>query len=285
MTASALHFSVDPSRCTGCEDCVADCPMNIIERHGSALPSISAENERRCILCQHCLAICPQAAISVGGLLPESSKPVQPSDLPRFEQMDTLVRARRSFRQYRDANVDPAVIDRLLDAAAYAPTGVNYRQLAFTVVQDQAVLARVRDRLMAALADASAAGRLPPEATNVTNSILAGWREGRDVVFRGAPHLLIVSSPPDGPCAQQDVVIALSYFELLAQSAGLGTVWCGYLHRLLDLLPANKSIFQIPAGHVYYPMLFGVPKVKYPRTVQRSGSAAIRIVTSVAETC
>jgi hypothetical protein len=137
--------------------------------------------------------------------------------------MDTLVRARRSFRQYRDANIDPAMINRLLDAAAYAPTGVNYRQLAFTVVQDQAVLARVRDRLMAALADASAAGRLPPKATNVTNNILAGWREGRDVVFRGAPHLLIVSSPPDGPCAQQDVVIALSYFELLAQSAGLGT--------------------------------------------------------------
>jgi nitroreductase len=97
--------------------------------------------------------------------------------------------------------------------------------------------------------------------------------------------LLIVSSPPDGPCAQQDVVIALSYFELLAQSAGLGTVWCGYLHRLLELLPTNKSIFQIPAGHVYYAMLFGVPSVQYPRTVQRSGSAAIRTVTSVAETC
>jgi nitroreductase/NAD-dependent dihydropyrimidine dehydrogenase PreA subunit len=281
VTASRIHFQVDPSRCTGCEGCVADCPIGIIERLGDGIPSVSEANQGRCLLCQHCLAVCPQAAVSVGGLRPDDSRQVQTADLPNLVEMEALVRARRSFRQYQDVNVDQTLIRRLLDATTLAPTGANYRQLTFTVIEDKAVLARVRDRLMTALADASAAGQLPADGGRVAASILSGWRAGRDVVFRGAPHLLIVSSPPDAPCAQQDVAIALSYFELLAQSAGLGTVWCGYLHRLLALLPANKSMFPIPRDHAYYPLLFGAPAVQYPRAVQRHASAAVSTVTEL----
>jgi nitroreductase len=177
--------------------------------------------------------------------------------------------------------VDAALIDRLLDTIAHAPTGVNFRQLTFTVIQDRTVLQSLRENLMQSLANAAAAGRLSETVEKVANTILSARKEGRDVVFRDAPHLLLVSSPPDAPCAEQDVAISLSYFELAAQSAGLGTVWCGYIHRLLEILPECKPMFQIPNGHIYYAMLFGLPAVSYPRTVQRSGSATIRKVRSV----
>ena len=45
------------------------------------------------------------------------------------------------------------------------------------------------------------------------------------MIFRGAPHLLVVSASPESVCPAEDVNLALAYFELMAQSAGLGTVW------------------------------------------------------------
>jgi nitroreductase/NAD-dependent dihydropyrimidine dehydrogenase PreA subunit len=276
----SLNFTVDPDRCTGCERCVADCPASIIKMAGDGRPGVSAEDEANCVFCQHCLAICPQAAVSIRSLLPENSHPLAVDAQPRLEQMDLFVRGRRSVRQYQDANVDPALIDRLLDAVAHAPTGVNCRNLTFTVIEDRAVLARLRERLLQGLADANDAGRLPEGVKRIAGLVLSSWKAGRDLVFRDAPHLLIVSSPANNPCPQQDVIIALAYFELLAQSAGLGTVWCGYVHRLLECLPDHKHLLDLPQGHIYYPMLFGLPAVQYARTVQRSGSATIRKITS-----
>lgn len=57
--------------------------------------------------------------------------------------------------------------------------------------------------------------------------VLDALETGRDNLFRGAPHLLIASSPKTAPSPEADCFIALTYFELLAASMGLGTVWSG----------------------------------------------------------
>ena len=41
---------------------------------------------------------------------------------PEPDKLETLIKGRRSFRQYRDANLDPALLQRLLDVAWHAPT-------------------------------------------------------------------------------------------------------------------------------------------------------------------
>ena len=75
--------------------------------------------------------------------------------------------------------------------------------------------------------------------------------------------------------------LALAYFELLAQSAGLGTVWLGLLKRALEILPELKALLGLPGDHVYYAMLFGHPAVRYARTVQRRGTARLRILEAL----
>jgi hypothetical protein len=65
-------------------------------------------------------------------------------------------------------------------------------------------------------------------------------------------------------------------FELLAQSAGLGTVWCGLLKLAFESAPTLKSLVDLPPGHHYYAMLFGHPAVHYARTVQRDDAATIK---------
>jgi nitroreductase/NAD-dependent dihydropyrimidine dehydrogenase PreA subunit len=304
-----LDFRVQSDRCNHCGLCVLDCPARIIEMGDDKLPSVSSESQENCLECQHCLAICPTGAVSVFGLNPNDSLPgrdimgtgseptgMDPAETaygevpvpifsrplpqsaevwPRLEQMTHLLRGRRSVRHYRDENVDSRLIDRLLATVANAPTGVNNRSLTFTVIADKDQLHRLREKTMQALVKAAGEGRIPERFAYIHTAISAYVEHQADVIFRGAPHVLIVSAPPDSPCATEDVAIALAYFELLAQSAGLGTVWCGLLKLALESAPELKPLLDLRPGHHYYAMLFGPPAIHYARTVQRDNAATV----------
>lgn len=278
MTAESHQFIVDRDECQRCDLCIADCPSRIIERDDNGYPIVRPERETDCISCQHCLAICPDGAISVKGFRPEDSAPL--AGLPNFEQLDRLVRGRRSVRQYRNENVDPKLIRRLLDATAHAPTGVNARQMTFTVIEDRAVLEALRAQVLDAIVAAMESNKLGERAQFLSQTVHAWRSEQRDMIFRGAPHMLLVSAPSTTPSPQQDVPLAVAYFELLAQAAGLGTVWCGYLKVVCEALPSIKTLLGIAQTDVSFPILFGYPAVKYARTVQREGSTRVRQVSS-----
>jgi len=274
-----LQFSVNDGRCTRCGLCVLDCPAFIIDREGDGLPHIEPDKEPLCLQCQHCLAICPTGAVSILGRKPEDSQPLSADSFPRLEDMSRFVRGRRSVRQYKDENVDPGLLRQLLATLANVPTGVNQRKLTFSVIDDKAVMQRLREKTLAALAAAVESGRIPEDCVYLRRLAPAYYRQRRDLMFRGAPHALIVSAPPTAACGHEDVVLALAYFELLAQSAGLGTVWWGMLRMVFETLPELKPLIGVPDGHFYYAMLFGVPAIRYARTVQRDDAAVIRKVT------
>jgi len=267
-----LQFTVNSEQCTRCGLCVRDCPAQIIKQEGTTVPRIEPDQEQLCYQCQHCLAVCPTAALSILGRNPLDSLPL--TGLPVLDQVERYVRGRRSIRQYRDENVDPSLLQRLLTTLANVPTGVNRRELTFNVIDDKVVMQEIRVKVYKALANAQT-GRVP-EYLNAAATAYPG--QGIDRVFRGAPHALIVSAPPDAPCPGQDVVLALAYFEFLAQSAGLGTVWWGMIRSIFEALPELKPLVNLPADHVYYAMLFGVPAVHFARTVQRDDAAVIRRV-------
>ena len=107
-----LNFIVDADKCIQCDACIMDCPRNIISRSGQ-LPEVLPEREAECLECQHCLAVCPMGAVSVFGLCPEHSLELAPGKLPSAQQMHTLLRGRRSVRQYRQENVARELIDTL----------------------------------------------------------------------------------------------------------------------------------------------------------------------------
>lgn len=271
-----LLFTVDDAKCTRCDQCVLDCPSRIIERTGKAVPVIRPKNEARCIQCQHCLAVCPPAAVSIFGRDPARSLPLTAKSFPDADKMITLVRGRRSVRRYHDENVDPALIQKLLAALANAPSAINRRALTFSVIDDKAVMNGFRLKALDGLAEAGKAGRVPERFAYLMQAGPAWFEQGVDMIFRGAPHLLIVSAAEESVCPQEDVNLALAEFDLLAQCAGLGTVWCGMAKMVLELLPELKEVVGLTPGHYYYAMLFGRPSVRYARTVQRDDAARIR---------
>jgi nitroreductase len=242
------------------------------------VPFIRPESEENCIRCQHCLAVCPAAAVSIFGHDPANSIPLTARSFPKLDKMINLVRGRRSVRRYRDANVDPDLLQQLLAALGNVPTAVNRMALHFAVIDDKDVMQRFRVKTLKALAEAIKAGCVPAQHAYLMQAVPAWFDQKVDVIFRGAPHLLAVSADPASVCPQEDVNLALAYFELMAQSAGLGTVWCGLAKMTMELLPELKQDVGVPPGHYYYTMLFGVPAVHYARTVQRDVAASVRRV-------
>jgi len=277
MTQS-LQFTVDDTRCTRCGSCVRDCLARVIAQVGDALPHIVAEREQYCIECQHCLAICPTGALSIFGHMPEDSLPLTADGFPTLDAMTLLVRGRRSIRQYQQANVDPALLRQLLATLANAPTGGNRRQLTFTVIDDMTVMKQFKQKVMAALQEAIAANRIPAQFAYLHHAAALPFERGAAIIFRNAPHALVVSAPPEALCPNEDISLTLAYFELLALSAGIGVVWWGMLKMLLESMPELKSFLDLPENHLFYGVLFGLPAVSYARTVQRDDAAVIKTV-------
>lgn len=272
-----LNLTVSEELCSGCGECSRDCIAGIMEQIDDKPPFIRLGNEPSCLGCQHCLAVCPTGALSIHNRNPAESQELCHDNLPPFEQMMLLVRGRRSVRQYKAENVSPGLIRELLAALANAPTAGNRRELTYTVIADREVMQRFQEKTTAALA-AVVAKHAAANDWFLETAAPVYLEKGPQVIFHGAPHVLIVSAPTEVFSANVDVILAMAYFELLAQSAGLGTVWCGMLKALLETVPEIKELIGLPADCFYYTMLFGLPSVRYYRTVQRDDSAAIRTV-------
>jgi len=271
-----LIFNIDKEKCTQCGLCVKDCVVKIIDLD-SGWPRIQKENEAACLKCQHCLAICPTGAVSILGKRPSQSSLLQGA-FPDPERLEILIKGRRSVRQYKDENLDPELLQRLLDVACQAPTGGNVRQVQLSVIDNKSMMDKFRQHAYAALEKLADEGSLPEERKRFANFVSL-WQKGNiDVLFRGAPHLLVASAPRNISSPVPDCVIALSYFELLAQNLGVGTVWDGLARYAIDaLLPEMRKVLGIPAHHLIgAAMAFGKPAVKYQCTVENDNSNVVR---------
>lgn len=276
-----LDLKVDEELCVGCGECVKDCPVNVLVMEDDS-PAVNPARENACLRCRHCLSVCKPGALSVFGIDPKDCRSIK-GGFPSVESMETLVMGRRSVRRYKDKAVDRQTLDRLLAATSYAPTGENNMEVLYTCISDHEAMARFRIRAMELLRQKVERDSLP-EGLKFFKSMLRPWDNGRDIIFRAAPHMILASVPANGPSPDADGFIGLSYFELLANTMGIGTLWCGFAKWLIsDIAPELEKDLGIPEDHkLVYAMMFGYPAVKYHRTVGKK-DAHINLVESFQE--
>ncbi|MGM0416926.1 MAG: nitroreductase family protein [Thermodesulfobacteriota bacterium] len=267
-----LNFIIDQNKCDACGLCVADCPRNIIKLDPalSKVPFIPADKEELCFDCQHCMAICPYGALSIGGRALEDCMPI-PGHLPAINAMETLIKGRRSVRQFAQEDLAQSTIEHLIEVASHAPTGVNVQQVHFHVIKERSSMDMLRHRCMEEIRQVIERGELPDKRSFFADFVRLWDEKGIDSLFRGAPHMVVTSSPAKLPTPETDGIIALANFELYAASSGVGTLWDGLaLWAIRDIAPTLRQTLGIPDEHVIgYVMAFGKPAVKYQRTVQR----------------
>lgn len=272
------HFIVDKSKCIRCGKCVNVCSGMVIEFGCDGYP-IMKEFERYgwrgCWRCEHCLAVCPVGAISIFDKKPENSLQPPPPEMGSY--MERLIENRRSCRRYLDKNVEPEIIGRILSAMESAPTGGNSCGVEYTVIDDKD---RVKQIWNIAYSDMERAAGKHIYTSSFSDFYYTKMKQSEktvrknDLLFCGAPHLFIAHEKCSGKWAEDSKVncnIATTYFELLANAFGLGTIIMSYSSDVLqELSPKAREMLGIPADH-YMKLIvgFGYPEIEYARGVQK----------------
>jgi nitroreductase len=152
----------------------------------------------------------------------------------------------------------------------------------FFVVEDREVMTQLREAAYLGIKEAVAEGQLPARLSFFRSLIPAWEKDGIDVIFRDAPHLLVATAPKRASSSEADCLIALSSFELLAQCQGVGTLWNGLAKWAIGkVVPRLRKQIGIPEDHTLGAcMSFGRPAMEYHRTVQYE-DASIHPVTKM----
>ena len=256
-------IEIDKQKCIKCGACINDCITYSLEKDNEGFAQVSDQNASCCISCQHCFAICPTGAITINNHKAEDANEV---NLGNPESILSLIKSRRSVRQFKSENLSKEDFEKLKQMLPYIPTGCNFNSLHFSIIESNSAMDEIRNyvnkkvlKLISNKFTAKYAGKFAKFKTAFEN--------GEDIIFRNAPHMIVVSSHIHAPCANVDPIIALSYIELYANSLGLGTCWCGFAQACFKILPKLANMVKIPDNYKpVYVMLLGKPAVKYQRT-------------------
>lgn len=249
-------------KCIKCGACIKDCITYSIDKNIENFPKISEDGESRCISCQHCFAICPTGAITFNNKHAQNAATIKETNP---QEILNLIKSRRSIRQFCTEEITKEEFAKLKEMLPYIPTGCNYNSLHFSFIESKSAMDTIRDyvnkkvlKLISNRFTAKYAGKFV--------KFKSAFEAGEDIIFRNAPHMVIVSSHIHAPCANVDPIIALSYIELYAKSLGLGTCWCGFAQACFKILPKLAQMVKIPDCYKpVYVMLIGKPAIKYHR--------------------
>jgi nitroreductase/NAD-dependent dihydropyrimidine dehydrogenase PreA subunit len=272
-------FKLDKSKCIKCGKCINVCSGQVLEIGEDGYPRMKDFERfgwRGCWKCEHCLAVCPNGAISIFDKKPEDS--LLPPDNDMGEQMGRLVVNRRSQRRYLDKNVDPKIIDKILDAMQSVPTGGNSCNVEYTIIDDKERVKEIWNVAYPKMEQLAKKHIYTHSFSDFYYRIMKKSENNirkNDLLFCGAPHLFIAHEKCVGKWAEDSKIncnIASTYFELLANAYGLGTVIMSYPAEVLEeLVPEAREMLGIPKDHYMKLIIgFGYPEIKYARGVQKN---------------
>ena len=193
--------------------------------------------------------------------------------------LEALVMNRHSCRRFLRKDVSPEIINAMLRNLGNAPNGGNKQQVEFTLIDDREQMEFFRNAAYAEMERLAAKGIYPAGFDESSYKDMKRWEKTvrPDMLFCGAPYLMIPHAPLGKGEPVEDVNIAAAYFELLCASRGLGCVMMTFVKDSLKNMPDIRSLLRIPEDHYTGVMLgFGWPEIPYARGVQR-GVAETRI--------
>ena len=267
-------FQVNKEKCIGCGLCVKVCPGGILrlnEERKCEMDEIDQFGWWGCWKCEHCLAVCPKGAISIFGRQPEDSLPPVKAE-SAAPVLDALIMNRHSCRRFLKKDVDTSVIDGMLQTLGNAPNGGNKQQVEFTLIDDRAQMEAFRRLAYAEMDRLASEGVYPAGFDRASYEDMKRWEKTvrPEMLFCGAPCLLIPHAPLGRGEPVEDVNVAAAYFELLCASRGLGCVMMSFPKDALRNMPEIKALLHIPETHYVGVMLgFGWPEIRYARGTQR----------------
>jgi ferredoxin len=280
--------AIDEKTCVKCGQCAGICPGQVLVMEDGKI-RVNPDAPFGCIACGHCMMVCPTGAVTVTGrgLSPDDLLPLPPSEeRASADALEALLRARRSVRRFREEEVAPELLDRIVAMAESAPMGIPPWDIGCVVVrgrqevQDLAAeiikayegfLKMFRPltlKLMRPLLGRARYELFTSFLRPLAQKYVSAHREGGDALFYHAPAVLLFYHSPYAEAF--DATIACTYAMLAAESLGLGAVIIGGVPPVLQ---RNKALAQnvgIPEGHTpCAALIVGHPATQWRHAIRR----------------
>jgi nitroreductase len=244
-----------------------------------------AEFPDLCIFCGHCVAECPTDAITLYRMDMDNFPPIREEARPEADALLEFLRMRRSARRYKKKTVPKYVVESMVEAARYAPTGSNAQSLRYVIVQDREVIERlarlcievhrrdlegIRRRLDRTGLEPAEERWLREEIDSV-QELIGDFDQGEDPLFYHAPGLAVIHIPPRGATTPlEDATLAAYNMMLMAEAQGVGTCFIGFFYPQAAKSPEIHEALAIPPEHeILMAFTFGYPAIRWRRLVDR----------------
>jgi len=181
-------FSIDREKCKQDGICVSACATRVIEMGPDGFPRSTEDAAEFCINCGHCMSVCPQEALSLKAMNLESGAAIDGALIPARNQLEQWIRMRRSIRVFKEDPVPREMLEKLIQAARYAPTGGNLQPVMWQVFENTADVRKIAGLVIdhwQEMVDGPAETTFPIERMQ---RWIRFWQQGYDPVFRHAPQ-------------------------------------------------------------------------------------------------
>ena len=282
------NFIIDQKLCTSCGLCVKECVRHVKIPHQK---HVNPDNPT-CSKCYHCLTVCPNEAIKVKDTDTDIAPDYDEQMLTSIneENLKLLFSFRRSHRKYKEKMVDERILEKLVSAASYIPSGGNRHSYEFTVIKSEQVKKALKKELAAFYArkntiinnallrniaalftNASTRGFLKdPAYRNRMKDLFNRISTGEDPLFYGAPVIMIIHSKEEVPTPKEDSILAGYNITLMAQTLGLGTCFVTLAQKAINSSSKCKEILNLAKeDNINAVLLLGYPSVNYLKPAPR----------------
>lgn len=275
-------IKIEKESCIKCGKCAQVCPSGIMVKDESS-KEINLIHTEHCISCGHCVDVCPSDSVIHSDFPAEHVHPIDYSQMPTPEQVMLLIKSRRSNRTITSKPVPQELLEQIVEAARYAPTATNSRQISFTLITEPEKLLQISNytigvfnSLAKLLLNPVVKLFLKPflqdtyKYVPMFESLKQEHAEGKDPILRKATALLIIHTPKSNRFGCEDANLAYQNASLMAQSLGVSQVYMGFVLTAIKEDHKNRfnSITGIE-GKVQAIMALGMPAFKYPKYVDR----------------
>lgn len=171
-----------------------------------------------------------------------------------------LIKTRRSTRKFQERAVEKELLETIVEAGRYAPSGGNSQTTHFFVITDKAVLTE-----LAALVknEFSKMEETPGMYRSMVNSIRAS--KGESYIFHyNAPVLIVTANKKDYGNNIADCACALENMMLMANALDLGSCWINQL-KWLNESDAVNAVFR-KFGMAGDERIYGAVSIGYAAT-------------------
>lgn len=275
-------IKIEKESCIKCGKCAQVCPSGIMVKDESS-KEINLIHTEHCIGCGHCVDVCPSDSVIHSDFPAEHVHPIDYSQMPTPEQVMLLIKSRRSNRTITSKPVPQELLEQIVEAARYAPTATNSRQISFTLITEPEKLLQVSNytigvfnSLAKLLLNPVVKLLLKPfmketyRYVPVFENLKQEHAEGKDPILRKATALLIIHTLKSNRFGCEDANLAYQNASLMAQSLGVSQVYMGFV--LTAIKEDHKNRFNSITGvdgKVQAIMALGMPAFKYPKYVDR----------------